>query len=411
MTRTAPTDDTTASTDARYLVALRRELHRHPEVGLRLPWTQRRILDELDGLGLEITTGVEVTSVVAVLRGGAAGSVAEDGGRPTVLLRADMDGLPVAEDTGLDWASTNGAMHACGHDLHMAVLLAAARELAARRAELPGDVVFMFQPGEENWGGARVMLREGVLDAAGRRPDAVFGLHVFSYGIPGGTFGFRHGPILSASNIYGVTFRGRGGHGSAPHLANGPVPALTEFVPALHTAISQGLSMLEPVVLTVGQIHAGAQDNVIPESGEVRGTARTFSEAANTALEEITRRVAAGVAAANGVEAEVAWRVQAPPTSSDPAEADFARAVAAGLVGEERAVELPDPYSVSEDFAWVLEEVPGLFVLLGAAPDGVDPATAPANHSPRARFDDAVLVPGARLEVEWAVARLRALAS
>ncbi len=226
-------DDTRAlSSD---LVALRHTLHQRPEVGLDLPTTQATVLEALSGLDLEVSTGTGTTSVTAVLRGGAA--TAADGERPVVLLRGDMDALPVTEAVDIDYRSLNvGQMHACGHDLHTTMLVGAARALTARKDELPGDVVFMFQPGEEGFDGAGVMIAEGVLDAAGRRPDAAWALHVMSGLAPRGLVAGRGGPMMAASNELHVTVHGAGGHGSAPHRSKDPIPAAAEMVTGLQTA-------------------------------------------------------------------------------------------------------------------------------------------------------------------------------
>ncbi|MGW3277111.1 M20 metallopeptidase family protein [Nocardia rhamnosiphila] len=388
-------------------ILLRRELHRNPEVGLDLPWTQARILRALDGLGLEVSTGTATTSVTAVLRGGAVSG----GPRPVVLIRSDMDALPVTESTGLAYASGNGAMHACGHDLHMAILVGAAHRLAARRDELTGDVVFVFQPGEENWGGALAMLAEGVLDAAGRPVDAALGLHVFSYDLPHGVFGMRRGPMMSGSNTFTVSFAGSGGHGSAPQTARDPIVAAANFVSALQTAITRTFGMLTPVVATVGQISGGHSGNVIPDTAQLSGTARAFTAADSARLRALVTRVADGVAATHGVEAETELIEVAIPTVSTEAEADFAIAAARRLYGDSGVEVMEHPCTASEDFSWFLDRVPGAFVLLGACPPGRDPASAPSNHSPFAVFDDAVIEGGIRFETEWAIARLDALAT
>ncbi|WP_328395977.1 M20 metallopeptidase family protein [Nocardia sp. NBC_00416] len=389
------------------LILLRRDLHRNPEVGIRLPWTQARILRALDGLDLEISTGTATTSVTAVLRGGAAPAAL----RPTVLVRSDMDALPVVEATGLDYAAANGAMHACGHDLHMAILVGAAHRLAVRRDELAGDVVFVFQPGEENWGGALAMLAEGVLDAAGRRVDAALGLHVFSYDLPHAVFGMRRGAMMSASNAFTVDFAGSGGHGSAPQTARDPIVAAAEFVSALQTAITRSFGMLTPVVATVGQIVGGHSGNVIPDTARVGGTARAFTTADSARLRALISRVAHGVAGTHDVAASVELTEVAIPTVSADDEADFAIATARRQFGH-GAVEVMDrPCTASEDFSWFLDRVPGAFVLLGACPPDRDPATAPSNHSPFAVFDDAVIARGVRFETEWTIARLRTLAN
>ncbi|MFI5717205.1 M20 family metallopeptidase [Nocardia sp. NPDC051750] len=389
------------------LILLRRELHRNPEVGLHLPWTQARILRALDGLGLEVSTGTTTTSVTAVLRGGAARSAT----RPTVLVRSDMDALPVEEATGLDYAATNGAMHACGHDLHMAILVGAAHRLAARRAELAGDVVLVFQPGEENWGGALAMLAEGVLDVAGRRADAALGLHVFSYELPHAVFGMRRGAMMSASNTFTVRFVGSGGHGSAPQTARDPIVAAADFVSALQTTVTRSFGMLTPVVATVGQIVGGHSGNVIPDTARVSGTARAFTAADSGRLRMLIDRVAHGIAAAHGVAAAVELDEVAIPTVSADAEADFAIATARNLFGQGTVDIMDQPFTASEDFSWFLDQVPGAFVLLGACPPDRDPAAAPSNHSPFAVFDDAVVERGVRFETEWTIARLRALAT
>src|SRR3954466_11716237 len=230
------------------LVELRHALHRRPEVGLQLPQTQETVLQALDGLGLEVSTGTELSSVTAVLRGGRPG--------PAVLLRGDMDALPVQEENGLDFRSEiDGVMHACGHDLHTAMLVGAARLLAAHRDALAGDVVFMFQPGEEGWNGAGTMIAEGVLDAAGRRADHAYALHVFSNLLPAGVVASRPGVVLSASHAPDVTGRGAGGPGSNPHTARDPIVAAAEMITSLQTMVTRSFDIFDPVVITVGVVN------------------------------------------------------------------------------------------------------------------------------------------------------------
>src|SRR5688500_10282203 len=242
------------------LAALRRELHRTPEIGLQLPRTQQTVLAALDGLPLEISTGTGLTSVTAVLRGGA------DANGPVVVLRGDMDALPIVERSGEDFSSKNpGAMHACGHDLHTAGLVGAARRLSAGRAELPGDVVFMFQPGEEGFDGAGHMIAEGVLDAAGRPADAAYGLHVIASEYRKGVFTSRPGPLMAASDGLFVRVIGKGGHGAMPHDTHDPVPAACEMVMALQAMVTRGFDVFDPVVLTVGVLQAGTKRNIIPD--------------------------------------------------------------------------------------------------------------------------------------------------
>ena len=217
------------------LVRLRRTLHQEPELGLQLPRTQERVLAAIDGLPLDVSTGGSLTSVTAVLRGNGTA----DTGARGVLLRGDMDALPVAERSGVDFAATGETMHACGHDLHTAMLVGAAHVLSARRDQLAGDVVFMFQPGEEGYDGAAHMVDEGVLDAAGRRVDAALALHVTSGMLPAGLFATRPGPVMSAADVLRVTVRGAGGHGSSPHRARDPIPTACEMVTALQTFVTR----------------------------------------------------------------------------------------------------------------------------------------------------------------------------
>ncbi|OIJ68644.1 amidohydrolase [Streptomyces mangrovisoli] len=381
------------------LAELRRALHREPELGLFLPRTQRKVLDALAGLPLEITTGERLSSVTAVLRGGRPG--------PAVLLRADMDALPVTEDTGLPYASTvPGVMHACGHDLHTAGLVGAARLLAARREELAGDVVLMFQPGEEGDGGAGIMIEEGVLDAAGRRVAAAYGLHVFSTQLPLGVAATRAGTFLAASDAFDAVVTGRGGHGSMPHLTRDPLVAACEMVTALQTRIAREIDVNDPAVITVGALHAGDARNVVPGRAEFRATVRTYSEAGRVAAQALVERTLKGIALAHGVEVDVDYRRQYPPTVNSAREAAFALETARELFGPHAAVEAPTPVSGSEDFSFLLERVPGAFVGIGACPPGTDPATAPVNHSPQAVFDDAVLPAQAALLARLATGAL-----
>src|SRR5689334_12225213 len=260
------------------LVRLRRDLHREPELGLELPRTQEKVLAALDGLPLEIGLGRSLSSVTAVLRGSSAG--------PAVLLRADMDALPLTERSGVDYASrVDERMHACGHDLHTAMLVGAARLLA--EAEFAGSVVFMFQPGEEGFAGARHMINEGVLDAAGERPVAAYALHVSGNKLPCGLFSTRPGPMLAAADQITVTVHGRGGHASQPHGAADPIPAACEMVIALQTMVTRRFDVFDPVVITVGSFHAGTTDNVIPDQARFLATARSYSQASRAALAEL----------------------------------------------------------------------------------------------------------------------------
>lgn len=389
------------------LVAFRQAMHADPEIGLELPRTQARVLEALADLGLEITTGERTTSIGAVLRGGAPS--ASDGSRPAVLLRADMDALPVNEETGVDFASTNGAMHACGHDLHTAMLIGAARLLVRHRESLAGDVVFMFQPGEEGKGGAKIMIEEGILDLAGPRVSAALGMHVFSAMAPYGMFLTCPGPMMAAADELHVVVQGQGGHGSAPYRAADPVPALAEIVTALQTAVTRRFDAFDPVVVTVGVLRAGSQSNVIPDSAELLATVRSFSPEHAERLQRVLPEVAHNVAAAHGLTADVTYQVDYPVTVTDPDETVHAEQVLDELVGPERHSRMPHALGGSEDFSFVLNEVPGTFVGLSAVPPDADPEATPYNHSPRAFFDDTVMADGAALYASWAVQRLSML--
>ncbi|MEU6781679.1 M20 family metallopeptidase [Nonomuraea angiospora] len=381
------------------LIQLRHSLHTTPELGLHLPRTQEKVLAALDGLPLEVKTGTALSSVTAVLRGGRPG--------PAVLLRGDMDALPVAEKNDLPYVSQlPGQMHACGHDLHTAMLAGAARLLSARREELAGDVIFMFQPGEEGYEGAKHMIAEGVLDAAGGRPVAAYGMHVVSAMLPPGLFASRPGPIMAAADTFLVTVKGRGGHGSSPHRALDPIAAGCEMVTALQTMVTRGFDVFDPVVVTVGSFHGGSADNVIPDEARFEATVRTFSKDNRTKVKRRLVEVVQGIAAAHGLEVEASFGMGYPVTVNDDGEAAFVGKTADELFGPGRYFVSPQPIMGSEDFSYVLEEVPGAFVFLGACPADRDPATAPYNHSPEAVFDDSVLSDGAALYATLAHARL-----
>jgi amidohydrolase len=363
------------------LVDLRRRLHRIPEVGFDLPQTQAVVLAELADLGLEITTGSDLGSVTAVLRG------AEDG--PSVLLRGDMDALAIVEETGLEYASVNGAMHACGHDLHVAGLVGAARLLAAQRESIAGSVVFMFQPGEEAGGGAPLMIRDGVLDAAGTRVEAAYGIHVG----PGerGTFQLKPGTIMAGANVLKITVHGRGGHGSRPHQAVDPVPAVAEIVLALQSWVTRRVDVFDPVVLSVTKLFASEVVNVIPEQAGLAATLRTLSEASMAQAQAELPPLIERIAAAHGCAADVEVIIGYPVTVNTAPETAAATAVLRDEFGDDRVEELAVPWMASEDFSFVLREVPGTFLFLSATPPHVDPDDIPMNHSPHAVFDDAVL--------------------
>ncbi len=372
-------------------VALRRRIHACPELGLDLPETQRAVLDALAGLDLEITTGGRTSAVVATLRGARPGR--------TLLLRADMDALPLREATGLPFASTrDGAMHACGHDAHVAMLATAARLLAAHRDELAGTVMCVFQPGEEGHGGARILLEEGLL---AREPPvaAAFAIHVESSS-PAGVVMGRPGPILAASDVVMIEVRGRGGHASMPHLAADPVPVACEIVLALQTLVGRRIDVFDPAVLTIAQIRAGTTVNVIPSSARLSGTLRTVSERTRETMDAGIRRVVAGIAAAHGVEAEAQVVRGYPVTVNDAGFVAFVHDTARALLGDAGVRPMRAPIMGAEDFSYVLQEVPGALVFLGARPADRDPAPL---HSDRMVLDESALAAGIALHAAVAL--------
>ncbi|MGH3495072.1 MAG: M20 metallopeptidase family protein [Sciscionella sp.] len=380
------------------MVELRRRLHRIPEIGFDLPRTQQVVLDALSGLPLELSTGTALSSVTGVLRGGKPGG--------TVLLRGDMDALPVAERSGEEFSSEHeGAMHACGHDLHTAGLVGAARLLCARAAELAGDVVFMFQPGEEGYDGAGAMLAEDVLTAAGRPVDTAFGLHVFSSTLPTGVFAGRPGTMMAASDALVVKVVGAGGHGSAPHSASDPIPAACEMVTALQTMVTRKFDVFDPVVVTVGSFHAGTKRNIIPDDVVFEATVRSFSPEAREKISAAAVELCRDIAHAHGLSATVDYRAEYPVTVNDAAQHAFLADTVRETFGAQRFLDLPNPLTGSEDFSRVLDAVPGAFVFLGAS-KASDPSTAADNHSPMAAFDDSVLADGATLLAELALRTL-----
>ncbi|MGV0353148.1 M20 metallopeptidase family protein [Corynebacterium confusum] len=368
-----------------HLQVLRRDLHQNPEIGNHTPYTQAKVLEELSGLSLEITTGVSVTSVVAVLRGGKRGD------HPvSVLLRADMDALEVAERTGSPFAATNGYMHACGHDLHTSALVGAAKLLSRHREEIPGDVIFMFQPGEEGPGGARPMIEEGVLDAAGRRPVAAYGIHVGPQDY--GNFYHVPGPLMASSSNLRLTVHGKGGHGSRPHDAIDPVAAMAEIQVALQTAVTRRFDAMNPVVITVTNLWAGdGAINAIPDKCGFSATVRVLDDAAIDRVRQVITEVASNVAAAHRCAVDIDFEILYPTTKTNPRENAFAAGVWSRQFGSDRVVPMRSPMMASEDFGFVLQQVPGTFVWLGTANPETPQAKREWNHSPLARFDDSIL--------------------
>ncbi|MFM7063210.1 MAG: M20 family metallopeptidase [Actinomycetes bacterium] len=377
------------------VVDLRRRLHLHPEIGLDLPRTQAAVVEQLEALGLSVRTGDRLTSVVADIEGGRPG--------PTVLLRGDMDALPMPEDTGLEFSSqVDGTMHACGHDAHTAMLVGAARLLVANKDQLAGRVRLMFQPGEEDPGGAPLMIREGVLDGV----DAAFALHV-APNLWSGMIAYKAGPVMASSDVMVLHVHGRGGHASTPHWATDPVPVACEIVLALQQMVTRTVNVFDPAVVTVAQLDAGSTDNVIPESARLVGTIRAVSETTRHEVWDRIRQVADGIAAAHGCTATVKIIEGYPVTRNDPGFTEFAVGVADELLGPGRTVEMPAPVMGSEDFSYVLQQVPGAMLYLGVCPpEHENPFVAPACHSNRMVLHEDAMATGVALHAAVATAYL-----
>jgi hippurate hydrolase len=380
-------------------VALRRSVHRHPERGLALPATQAAVLRALEGLPVRVTTGTSLSSVVAVLDGVRPG--------PTVLLRGDMDALPIMERTGLAFSSENpGTMHACGHDTHVAMLASAARLLAGRRDALNGQVVLMFQPGEEGHHGAEQMLAEGLLKHANNPIERALALHITA-NVRTGALATRPGPMMASSDSFTVLVTGKGGHGALPHRSIDPVPPAAEMVGALQTMLSRRVAATDPVVLTVGRITAGTTTNVIPETAELAGTIRTLSEPVRQLLHEELRRVCEHVGAAHGCQVDVRINPGYAVTVNDEMVGRHVLQLADDVLGSGHAELMATPMMGAEDFGYVLQRVPGALAFLGACPPGVDPDDAAPNHSDRVVFDESAMEHGVAFYAAFALDALR----
>jgi amidohydrolase len=315
---------------------------------------------------------------------------------PTVLLRADMDALPLTEETGLDFSSeVAGAMHACGHDTHVAMLLGAARLLIGNRSSFSGRVLLMFQPGEEGLHGARVMLGEGLLElTGGDHATGAFALHISTL-YPTCTINIRPGPMLAAADILRITVRGRGGHASAPYTSIDPIAVAAQLISGLQTMVTRRINVFDPVVITISQVVTGTTHNIIPESAEIAGTIRTFSDVTRTFVHDEIRRVADGIAAAHGASADVDIEPGYPVTLNDAAFAELVRSTAFDPLGPGGVCELDAPIMAAEDFSYILQRIPGAMAFIGARPPGSDPATVPTNHSNRVIHDEAAMSVGA----------------
>lgn len=363
------------------IVALRRAIHAEPELGLQTPKTRDKVRAALAHLPLEWREGPSTTGLVATLRGSA-------GAGRRVLLRGDMDALPMNEETGLDFASTiPGAMHACGHDTHTAMLAGAAELLCARADRLAGEVQFMFQPGEEGFHGARFMLDDGLIDPL---PDAAFALHVMPNS-PHGLVAGRAGALLASADQFDIIVQGRGGHASMPHDALDPVPVACEIVTALQSLVTRKFPVSDPVVATVAKIEAGTAHNVIADRVAMRGTLRTLSPTNRARLREVLEHAAQHIAAAHGMTADVTITPGFPVTVCDGRAVDLGEQVVRELTGEQGFHRLDNPIMGAEDFSYVLEKVPGAMFFLGVAHEGVDWRSCCSIHSTRMMVDESVL--------------------
>jgi hippurate hydrolase len=370
------------------IVALRRDIHREPELGFDTKKTAEKVLGALDGLPLEVQTGVAENGIVATLRG-------KDGG-PAVGLRADMDALPIHEETGLPFASEiEGKMHACGHDGHTSMLVGAAHALCGMRERLTGTVKFFFQPAEEGGGGGRVMVEEGVADDVA----SVFALHLWP-GLPFGTAATKAGPIMAAADAFEMTVRGKGGHGAFPHQTADAIAMAAQIVTALQTLVSREVDPVEPAVVTVGEIGAGSAFNIIPETARLGGTVRTLNEDLRRRMPERIEQIARGVAGGMRGDAELEYQFSYPVTMNDEGAAQHALTVIRDLFGEENTLELPNPAMGGEDFAFFLEKIPGAFIWLGVGED------VSYLHTPTFAFDEEILPHGAALLTALAYASL-----
>ena len=370
---------------ASQLVEWRRDLHRHPELGFEEHWTGRFLASRLEELGLEVRTGLARTGVVGILRVPRAA-------RPGLLLRSDMDALPIQEAPGREYgSSTPGKMHACGHDGHMAMLLGAASLLAARRDEIGRTVIFCFQPAEEGGGGAREMIESGVLEIV--ETSEVYALHLWSL-FPAGTLHVRSGPILAAQDEFRARFVGRGGHAALPHRALDPLLAAAQAVSALQAVVSRAVDPVQPAVVNVGSLHAGSAPNVIPEEAFLEGTLRSFDEEVRRILRTRVRETLEGCARAAGCGLELDLKPGYPAVRNDPAAVERLRAAARETLGPASVVEAA-PMAAAEDFAYFLERIPGAFALLGAGSEAR--GVTAAHHSPNFDIDESVLPRGAEI--------------
>jgi hippurate hydrolase len=370
------------------LIALRRAIHAEPELGLDTPKTRDKLEAALAGLPLTILRSKRTSGFIAVLEGARPGR--------TVLLRGDMDALPIEEASGLDFASREpGRMHACGHDSHSAMLASAAQILCAKREEFAGRILFMFQPGEEGHHGARIMIEEGLLGDP--LPDAAFALHIWPT-LPHGTVACRAGTMLASTDTLKARIVGKGGHAAMPHDARDPVPVAAEIILALQSEVARRTPVTDPIVLSITKVSAGTTHNVLPDVVELLGTLRTLSPEARNRGRQAFERICTHVAAAHGCSAEVTIEQGYPPTINDARAVELVREIASDAF-----LELPASNMGGEDFSYVLEKIPGAMAFLGVAPEGEEAAMRAPLHNPSMMIDESVLPKGVALHCAFAM--------
>ena len=360
------------------LIARRRDLHEHPEIAFEEVRTSGIVAEELNKLGLEVQTGVGKTGVVGILDGD------EDG--PTVLVRADMDALPIEEENDVPYRSTvAGKMHACGHDAHTSIGLGVAKVMSQHRDQLRGRIKFVFQPAEEVAGGALAMIKDGVLEHP--RPDVSLGLHVWS-GIPIGEVGITSGPTMAGSNAFKITVTGKGGHGASPHETHDPVICAAQMITALQTVVSRNVDPLDGAVVSVTQMQAGSADNVIPQQAVLRGTTRAFRQEVQTLIKERMQTVVENLAAAMNCAATLEYNDQTVPVINDPVVTERVRG-ALGTIMDPNKIRFDERTMGAEDMGYLMDDVPGLFMFVGAANSELG-ADYP-HHHPKFNIDEDVL--------------------
>lgn len=378
------------------LVAWRRDFHQHPELGFQEVRTAGIVTDHLRGLGMEVSTGIGKTGVVALLEGDHV-----DADAPTVMLRFDMDALPIHEQTGLPFASQNpGAMHACGHDGHTAIGMGVATLLAQHRQLLPGRVMLLFQPAEETTRGARAMLADGVFSAI--KPQASFGLHLWSR-LPLNQVVVQSGPLWASAGRFTITIEGQGGHGAAPHETVDATVVASHVVVALQTIVARNVNPAQPAVVTVGAFHSGDAWNIISARATLAGTVRSFDQTVHDQLMQRIAEIAQGICAAFGATCIVEAPDQTPATVNSEAGAHLMQQVAEAVVGPAQVAQI-EPMMVGEDMAEFLNQAPGCYILVGAS-DPAGPLHSP-HHSPLFDFDERMLPTGVALLAGAAVAYL-----